>query len=286
MATDQPERIAIVTDSTADLPPEVTERYGIHVVPLLVQIGAETYRDRVDLSVDEFLQRLTTSAVTPTTSQAPPAVFEQLFRELAPSHDAILCVVISSKLSGTLQSARIAAQAVKDIIRVEVVDSLNSTLAQGLQVLRARELADRGLPLDEIVRILRAETNSYHLVFFAETLEYLHRGGRIGKAATLVGSLLQLKPLLRVEEGVVIPFERTRTRRKALAGLAAFASGFATIENAAALHIDTPDDARALIDTIRPRAARIDIPVGRIGPILAAHIGPGAVGIVIKEPTA
>jgi DegV family protein with EDD domain len=286
MAMDEhPQRIAIVTDSTADLPEEVCSRLRIRVIPLNVHFGDETFRDGVDLTVDEFLQRLTTASDLPTTSQASPAVFEQAFRELAADHDAIICVLISSKLSGTIQSAQIAADAVADVIRVEIVDSLNSTLAQGLQVVRARELADQAIPLADIVRTLRAETNSYHLVFFAETLEYLHRGGRIGKAAALFGSILQLKPLLRVEEGMVIPFERTRTRKKALAGLESFADSFGTIERAAGLHITTPDDAQALIDKIRPRAAHVDIPIGRIGPVLALHIGPGAVGVVIKEPT-
>ena len=284
MADNQSRRIAIVTDSTADLPEDVAKRDDIRIVPLNVHFGTDTFRDKVDLTVDEFLERLTASTELPTTSQAPPPVFENLFRELAAEgYEAIICVLISSKLSGTIQSALIAAHAVASSIRVEVVDSLNSTLALGLQAIRARELIEEGKTVEEIVLTLQAETNRYHLVFFAETLEYLHRGGRIGKAATLVGSLLQLKPLLRVEEGVVIPFERTRTRKKALAGLQTFAETFPAIERAAALHITTPDDARNLIDAIAPRAANTDIPIGRIGPVLALHIGPGAVGVLIKE---
>lgn len=281
----EPQRIAILTDSTSDLPDDVRDRFGIHSIPLNVHFGDETFRDRVDISIDAFIERLASSPVLPTTSQPSSGVFEQKFRELAATHDAILCVLISSKLSGTLQSAQIAADAVAGLIPVEIVDSLNSSLALGLQALHARDLRDRGLGIAEIARTLRAETNSYHLVFFAETLEYLHRGGRIGKAATLVGSLLQLKPLLRVEEGVVIPFERTRTRKKALAGLESFATGFAAIENIAALHISTRADADALIAAVGPRASRIDIPVGQFGPVVATHVGPGAVGIVIKEPT-
>lgn len=280
----QSQRIAIVTDSTADLPIEVRERLGIHVVPLNVHFGAETFQDRVDISNDQFLKRLTSDQVLPTTSQPSTGVFEMLFRKLADANDAIVCVLISSKLSGTFQSAQLAANAVEGVVHVEVVDSLNSSLALGLMVVRAHELSKADHTTKEIAQTLRAETNSYHLVFFADTLEYLHRGGRIGKAATLLGSVLQLKPLIRVEEGVVIPFERTRTRKKALAGLETFASGFAVIETLAVLHINTPDDAAALLAKIAPKAQRIVIATGIFGPVVATHVGPGAIGVVIREP--
>lgn len=281
----QPQRIAIVTDSTADLPLEVRDRLGIYCVPLNIHFGDETFQDRVDIFSEEFMRRLTASAVLPTTSQPSSGVFELLFRELAKTHDSILCVLISSKLSGTFQSAQVAADAVSELISVELVDSLNSSLALGLQAVRAHELRESGTSVEEIARALRAETNSYHLVFFAETLEFLHRGGRIGKAATLLGSLLQLKPLIRVEEGVIIPFERTRTRKKALAGLETFAASFAAIETLAVLHINSAGDAETLVNAISPRAASIKIPIGQFGPVVATHVGPGAMGIVIKEPT-
>jgi DegV family protein with EDD domain len=281
----QSPHIAIVTDSTADLPEDVRERLKIFSVPLNVHFGDETFRDRVDISGEEFIRRLTSSSELPTTSQPSPGVFEDLFRDLSRSHEAIVCVLLSSKLSGTFQSAQIAADAVSDVVAVELVDSLNSSLALGLQVVRAHELREAGTSHSDIARILRNETNSYHLLFFAETLEYLHRGGRIGKAATLFGSMLQLKPLIRVEEGVVIPFERTRTRKKAIAGLESFVAGFAAIESLAVLHINTPDDADALLATVSSRARKTDIPIGLFGPVVATHVGPGALGVVIKEPT-
>ncbi|MEJ7837830.1 MAG: DegV family protein [Thermomicrobiales bacterium] len=279
----QPHRIAIVTDSTSDLPSNIRERLDIRSVPLNVHFGAATFQDRIDISNEEFLRRLTSEPVLPTTSQPSTGIFEMLFRELADSYDAIVCVLMSSKLSGTMQSAHLAAAAVAEVIKVEVVDSLNSSLALGLMAVRARELSSSGEDAASIAQTLRAETNSYHLVFFAETLEYLHRGGRIGKAATLLGSMLQLKPLIRVEEGVVIPFERTRTRKKALLGLEAFVSAFASIDTLAVLHIDTPDDAATLLAKIAPKASRIDIPIGVFGPVVATHVGPGAVGIVVRE---
>lgn len=278
-------RVAIVTDSTSDLPPDVRERYGIRSIPLNVHFGDETFLDRVDISSEEFLQRLTGSTLMPSTSQPSAGVFEQFFRDVARDEqaDIIICILLSSKLSGTYQSAVLAAETVKETVRVEIVDSLNSSLALGLQAIRARELTDAGEPVEETVRLLRAETGRYHLVFFAETLDYLHRGGRIGRAATLVGSLLQLKPLLRVEEGVVIPFERTRTRKKALAGLEAFVNSFAAVDTVSVLHIDTPEDAQTIYDAVRAKADREIVPIGQFGPVLAAHIGPGAVGVVVRE---
>jgi DegV family protein with EDD domain len=282
---DRVKRIAVVTDSTSDLPPDVVASREIHVIPLNVHFGVEIFFDRVNLSSEEFLRRLTSTSELPTTSQPSVGAFEELFREIARTHDQILCVLLSSRLSGTIQSAQLAAQAVAEDIEVEVVDSMNSSLGLGFQAVRACELRDAGTDLKEIARILHAETTKYHLVFFADTLEFLHRGGRIGKAATMVGSLLQLKPLIRVEEGVVIPFERTRTRKKALAGLQTFVEGFAAIDTVAALHVDTPDDAQALIEAIAPRANQMIVPVGKIGPVLATHIGPGAVGVVVREST-
>jgi DegV family protein with EDD domain len=278
------QRIAILTDSTSDLPAEIARDHDIQVIPLNAHFGDEALLDRVDIDSETFLQRLTTGRALPTTSQPSAGAFEERFREIARHADAIVCVLISSKLSGTYQSAAVAADAVKDVIHVELVDSLNSSLALGLMALRARELASEGLDPAAIGTRLRDETALYHLVFFAETLEYLHRGGRIGKAATMVGSLLQLKPLLRVEAGVVVPFERTRTRKKAIAGLEAFVASFAAIDTVSALHIDSPEDVRRLYDTVSSNAAREIVPIGQFGPVVATHVGPGALGVMVREP--
>lgn len=275
--------IAIVTDSTSDLSLELQRQHEISVVPLNVHFGQESLRDGVDISPDEFMAKLDASDKLPTTSHPAVALFEATFRSLAETHDAILCVLISSKLSGTVQSARLAANSVAKSIRVEVVDSLNVAYALGFQAIRAARLADQDVPLTGIVSTLTAEIDQYHIVFFVETLEHLHRGGRIGKAAQLVGSLLQLKPLLRVEEGQVVPFERSRTRSKATAALVAFARELKDVEQAAVLYNTTRGDAEELAATLQRVLGLESIPVTHIGPVISTHVGPGVLGIVVKE---
>ena len=277
--------IAIVTDSTSDLPPEIQRQFGISVIPLNVHFGQESLRDGVDLTADEFMARLGTSDKLPTTSHPPVSVFEAAFRSLAKTHDQILCVLPSSKLSGTVQSARLAASSVAETITVEVVDSMNVTYALGFQAIRAAHLADQAVPMADIVSTLAAEIDQYHIVFFVETLEHLRRGGRIGKAAQLLGSLLQLKPLLRVEEGQVVPFERSRTRSKATAALIDFARELNDIEQVAVLYNTTPDDARELAGTLGELLDMKPVPVVHIGPVISTHVGPGVHGIVVKEAT-
>jgi DegV family protein with EDD domain len=276
-------RVAIVTDSTADLPPDVRERHGITMVPLNVHLDDHTWRDQIDLTTPQFMELLAGSDEFPTTSQPAAGVFEQAFRELAETHDEIVCVLISSRLSGTVQSAQIAADAVRDIIRVEVVDSLNASLGCGFQVLHAQRLADAGERAETIATRLRAQTGRYHIIFFVETLDHIRRGGRIGKAASLVGSMLKLKPLLRIDEGQVVPFERTRTRRKATDALVEFAENLSGIERIATLYNTTPEDAEALHARVAHLARQeTEVPIALFGPVLGTHVGPGTLGLAIE----
>jgi DegV family protein with EDD domain len=276
-------RVAIVTDSTADLPDEVRERHGITMLPLNVHLGGRTWRDQVDLTTPQFMELLAHTDEFPTTSQPATGVFEQVFRELAETHDEIVCVLISSRLSGTVQSAQIAADAVKDTIRVEVVDSLNASLGCGFQVLHAQRLADAGERAEPIASQLRAQTGRYHIIFFVETLEHIRRGGRIGKAASLVGSMLQLKPLLRIDEGQVVPFERTRTRRKAIAALVEFAENLNGVERIGVLHNTTPEDAEVLHARVAHLARQqTEVPITLFGPVLGTHVGPGTLGLALE----
>lgn len=279
----QQRRVAIVTDSTSDLPRDVQSVMGISVIPLNVHFGDETYRDQVDLSTDAFFDKLATAPALPTTSQPSAGTFETAFRGLAAEHQAIVCVTISGKLSGTLQSAKIAAEAVAETIPVEIVDSRSVTYALGFQAIRAAGLARQGHDASSIAATLRAESGTYEVVFFVETLEHLRRGGRIGKAAQLVGSLLQLKPLLRLDEGQIVPFERTRTRSRALKALEDFALDLRGIDQLAVIYNTTPDDAARLKETLVSLVAGVDIPVIQFGPVVATHIGPGVVGLAIKE---
>lgn len=275
--------VAVVTDSTCDLPPEVAAAHGITVVPLNVHFGNEAFRDQIDITTDQFMSRMEGSQKLPTTSQPSVGTFEAVFRDAAETHDEIVCVVLSSKLSGTHQSAQIAAMNVAETIKVELVDSLNVTYGLGFQALRAAELAAQGQDAATIASTLRAELNRYHVVVFVETLEHLRRGGRIGKAAQMVGSLLQLRPILRIDEGQVVPFERTRTRSKAMEALAEFAGSVGVPEEIAVLYNTTPDDARKVADKVAVLTPERDIIVAQLGPVIATHIGPDVLGMVIKE---
>ncbi len=278
-------RVAIVTDSTADLPPSLRDQHHVTVVPLNVHFGDDVYRDQVDITTDAFMERLQRSPALPTTSQPASGLFEETFRRLAADHDAIVAVLISGKLSGTVMSATIARDAVADLVRVEVVDSRNASLGLGFQVLRAAELAADGMTATDIAVRLEAETGAYHLVFFVDTLEYLQRGGRIGKAAAMVGSMLNLKPLLRVDEGQIVPFERTRTRGRARRGLIEFARGLPRTERLAVVHSTTPDEAEQLAAELSATALlpRDRVVVAQFGPVIGTHVGPGAMGVGIYE---
>lgn len=278
-----PNRVAIVTDSTSDLPPVLRHELGVTMVPLNVHFADLIFRDGIDITTEQFVERLATTDAPPTTSQPATDLFAQTFRDLARDHDEIVCILLSSRLSGTVQSAQDAAAAVAETIRVEIVDSLNASLGCGYQVLGAVELANQGLDATTIAATMRGQQSRYHVIFFVETLDHMRRGGRIGKAASLVGSLLQLKPILRVDEGVVVPFERSRTRRKAIDELVTFAENLPRIKRITALHNTSPDDAEDLIGRVS-HLAQGDSPLRTIvsGPVLGTHVGPGTLGLAIE----
>lgn len=277
--------VAIVTDSTCDLDANLAEQQGITVVPLNVHFGEDVYRDQVDISTDEFMQKMATSSALPTTSQPSVGTFEESFRRAAQEHGVseIVCICISSKLSGTFQSASLASQNLADEITVEVVDSFSASYGLGFQVLRAAELADEGKSASKISEVLLNELGRYPTVFFVETLDHLRRGGRIGKAAQMVGTILQLKPLLRIDEGQIIPFERTRTRSKAIRALEAFASESGPADDFTVLYNTTPAEAEELAQAISVHTPGKTPTLAKVSPVIAAHIGPDIMGVVVKE---
>jgi DegV family protein with EDD domain len=278
--------IALVCDSTADLTAADQQSLGVAVVPLNVHFGSEVVRDHVDISPGQFLDRLTSTTELPRTSQPSPAAFAAAFQDAAADHDAILVLALSSRLSGTYQSAVLGAQTADLPIPIRVVDSLSASIGLGLQVRRARELIDRGRELDEIATALERERGQYHLIFFADTLEYLQRGGRIGKASQLLGSLLKIKPLLIVVDGEVEAYERTRSRSRAIEGLIEYARQFPAIVRVAILFDGTsPADVETITQGLADRVPESAIIAEQYGPIIATHVGPGALGLcVFAEP--
>jgi DegV family protein with EDD domain len=276
-------RVAIVTDSTSDLPAEIRAAHDVTVVPFTVKFGDEGFRDQIDITTDQFLKRLANSESIPTTTQPAPGSFQAVFRSLAADYDQVVAVLNSSKLSRAVQSATIAAQDVADEISVEVVDSFNVSLGLGFQVLRAIELAAAGHDAKEIGRFLHADVNAYSLVFFVDTLDYLRRGGRIGGAASLIGSLLQLKPVLRIDEGLVVPYERTRTRAKAVDALRDFTSGWPAINRLGVLYSEDRAEAERFVANLPFPFPDERITIAQLSPVLSAHVGPGVMGVCVDD---
>lgn len=275
-------QVAIVTDSTADLPAALLAQHDISVVPLSVVFGDDMYDEGVDITSERFLELLQSAPNLPTTAHPPAARFEDLYRSLAESHDEIVSVHISSRLSGTMESAELAAAAVADAIPVHVIDSLSSSLALGFQTILAAELAAGGMSAAKIAERLRADTGSYEAVFFPETLEYLQRGGRVGKAQALLGSVLSLKPILRIDEGLIVPHERTRTRSRAMNGLLDFVKDIDHVTRIGVMHSGDLAGAQALAARLQPLTPETEVMITLFGCVLLTHLGPGAMGVAVR----
>jgi DegV family protein with EDD domain len=271
---------AIVVDSTADFP-EAPQRFpNWRVVPLYVRFGDESFRDYVELEPEAFYERLRTAPETPTTSQPTPGDFLAVYRELG-GYDRILSLHIAGKLSGTIESARAAARLLGDD-RVRAVDSTSASAAiamLGLAIQRRLERGSSDEEVDAFVKRFRAEAG---LLFTVDTFEYLVRGGRIGRARAWAGELLHIKPILSIEDGEVLPVKRVRGNRKAFLE---FASRFeaATTDGpelrVGIAHADAPERAEALAEMVRQTRPAADLElVTTLGPVLAAHAGPGTVG--------
>jgi DegV family protein with EDD domain len=276
-------RVKIVTDSTSDLPPALIKDWDITVVPLLIHFGSETYLDRVDLSEEQFFARLAASPVLPTTSPPSVKTFQDVYARLSQTTDAILSVHISSKLSETYAAAVAAREALTNRCRIVIVDSMLTSMALGFMALNGAKAAMAGESLDEIAERVRGMIPQTHILFFVDTLDYLQKGGRIGKAQAMVSNVLNVKPLLRLEDGEICPVERLRTRAKALERLYEFVADFPKIEELAILYSTTPNEANTLakrIDAIFPRQHIQLLPYG---PVLGVHVGPGAMGVVVYE---
>jgi DegV family protein with EDD domain len=273
--------IRVVTDSTADLPERLQQEARLAMVPLSVNFGSESLLDKVEITHAEFIRRLKVTRTLPTTSQPAPGRFEEVYRQLADDGaEGIISIHISEKLSGTVGSARIAAEAVADRVPVTVLDSRTITLGLGFLALEAARVAATGADLAAVAEAVRKMIPNIHIIFFADTLEYLQKGGRIGRAAMIAGSILSLKPLMRLDEGVVVPHERTRTRTKAIDGLVKFVKDFPQIRQLGALQIGDAE-IETLLDRLGTVYPREKIVVTDVSPVIAVHVGPGTLGVVI-----
>lgn len=278
-------RVRIVTDSTADLPQDVVDGLGITVLPLVLHIGQKNLRDGVDISREEFFKRIVNIPTPPTTSAPTQKQFDAIFTELTnpPHTDAVVAILVSSKLSQAFRNATRAAAPLLGRSKIIVIDSQLITIGLGMLVTAAAQAAARGDSLDEVVRLVRGMIPKIYIGFFVETLDYLERGGRIGPAQALLGTMLNIKPLLILEDGEVVALEKVRTRTKAIEKLVEFITEFAHIERLIILHSNTPDDVNLLIEQINLVLPNLDISVDHYGPVTATHVGPDALGVVVFE---
>jgi DegV family protein with EDD domain len=273
--------VQIVTDSTAELPPDVVQDLGITVVPLQVIFGEESFRDGVDLTSDEFFRRLADSSDLPTTSQPSVGEFKQFYEDLAGRTDRILSVHLSSGFSGTVDAARWAAAALDDRCQIEIIDSGVVSMAMGMAVIAAARAAREGADLEACAETARSVLRRLRIAVALDTLEYLRRGGRIGRAQAFLGGLLRLKPILTIRDGEAFPLTRVRTHRKALEALLRLSvEEVGDVAEAAVMHATTPEDARSLVEEIERRHPGIPVHLGRFGPVLGVHGGPGMIGMV------
>jgi DegV family protein with EDD domain len=275
--------VKIVTDSSADLPDQLIKELGITVVPLYVRFGEEIHRDRVTITEDEFYQRLEHDPVHPSTVQPGPQDFLEVYQELAPDADAIVSLHISSKLSGTCNSALMAKDMIEEGCPIEVVDTQAVTMGLGLIVIAAAKMAKAGESVDKIVEEVKQAIPQIHFLALFDTLKYLMLGGRIGKASALLGSILNVKPILSLKDGEVVPAGKVRTRAKGIDKLVHFVKDAENIQDLAVAYSTTPDEAQRLAERIGSVFDKEKIRMSRIGPVLGVHMGPGTLIVVIRE---
>jgi len=273
--------VRVVTDSAADIPPEVARDLGITVVPLYVRFGAEVYRDGVDISPDEFYHRLASDRVLPVSSTFSPGEMAEIYDALAQEADGILSVHVSARLTSVCEVALQAKQQIRKECRVEVIDSQSGAMGEGLTAIAAARVAQQGADLDQVAQVAREAIPRSHVRICFDTLEYLRRGGRIGRVRALMGSVLKTNPILGLRDGEAHPFGRERGRAKAIERVCQFVDGLSGISELAVEHASTPDEAEALAQRLDSKFPRERMFITRLSPVVGVHVGPRAIGVCV-----
>lgn len=274
--------IRIVTDSSADLLEPIVKELGISVVPLYVRFGDEIYRERVDISDDDFYHKLLHGNVHPVTIQPGPQDFIEVYQKLAKEADGIVSVHLSSKLSGTFNAALQAKNMMESSCPIEVIDSQTITLALGLTTMAAANAANAGESLQQVMAVVKEAMYDTHSLVLLDTLKYLQLGGRIGKAKALLGSVLHVKPLISIKDGEVVPVGQVRNRVKGKEQLFDFVKNATNIVDLAIAYSTTLDDAQALSQRVAPLFTEGEVSLARLGTTLGVHLGPGALIVSLR----
>ena len=275
-------KIALVTDSTSYIPADLVQRYRITVTPQVLIWGPETFQDGVDIQPDEFYTRLKTATIMPSTSQATVATFVKIFQGLLDQGYQILAILVSEKLSGTINSATQAKAALPAGAPIEIVDSQSTAMALGFQVLSVARALEQGADLSDAVALAYQAPAHTGVVLTVDTLEFLHRGGRIGGGSRFLGTLLNFKPILELRDGRIEAVERVRTRDKSLSRLVDLVEaqiGGRTPVRLAALHANAEADARSVLEEASRRLTVAESLLSIVSPVVGTHAGPGTVGL-------
>ena len=273
--------IKIVTDTTSGITPEVAQQYGMTIIPLYIHFGTEVFREGIDIQLPEFFSRLKSAPQLPTTSQPSAGDFVQVYQPLVADGSEVISIHLAAKLSGTVASAH-AAQQMLPGARIHVVDSQFISATEGMMALEAARMAAAGKSAPEILARLDKFIAGSHIYFVVDTLEYLQKGGRIGAAAALVGTALQMKPILMLQDGAVEVKERIRTKSKAVARLQELAmqeTAGRSCRYLGILHAAAADEARQLEADLISQLKPAETTMVEIGPVIATHTGPGVVGV-------
>ncbi|MFP4437601.1 MAG: DegV family protein [Chloroflexaceae bacterium] len=276
--------IKIVTDSAADIPPSLAQELGIEIVPLRLHINNQIYRAGLDISSEEFYELLQSNTCDIAVSSPGVLVFEHLYRRLVLEYEHVFSIHLSGRLGGVFRDANQARTKLPaSLTRIELIDSKSASMGMGLVALTAARAARNGASPAEVRQLINDMIQHTHVVFFVDTMEYLERGGRLTVAASVLGSMQRIKPLMILDEGEIVPYERTRTRAKAIEGLYTFIEDFPRVQEVVALYSTTPEDIEKLLEKVEPIFPPERVQAVQFSPSIAAHLGPGAMGVAVFE---
>jgi len=275
--------VRVVTDSTADLTPELIEQLGITVVPAYVQFGNKCFRDGVDISHDELYKRIEDGSLKATTSQPTPSDFAGAYRKLSRETDEIVSIQVTSKLSGTYSSALKGKEMTEGKYSIEVIDSLSTSMGLGLMTLVAARMAQAGKTISEITEEIREMVSKTHIYAIFDTLKYVLQRGRLGKAKILLGNILNVKPMLTLRKGALWPLGIARTRSKGMDKLLDMLKKNPNAQEVGIVHSTTPEEAQTLKERVGFIIDKSRINISRLGPTLGVHGGPGALVLAFRE---